>query len=434
MWRHCVFISVIYFRIFFTHAHVALVFPPARKFDLDFLDTVRTEKPCGGMPKGDIKTTIPNNGEKLKVEWHLGYSHKGGFKLELLDSQENHLLDLTEFISVDEYSVNYEIDIPSSLNCKGCVLRLVRQAKEWGGSYQFMSCADVDIISDSEYQVDCLGNGTPNGDSCQCDKNHFGDRCQFFQDCADNSDCQNNGLCRDNAGTSFPKKECYCPLGFYGRNCEKESSLKNQNYTISEYESKNFKNGNFKFLWKYIGDNLEGIIIAKTMSYVAIGWRNVNTNPSCQNFPTGVKSPVRAKQLHSMDCQDIVMGKAYQSYSHVGDYYTRDRSTPRRDVVYGGQDDLIAAAGWEEDGITTIMFRKPVYAGHKTDNSFRGEILFIYAFGQDGLDFYAEDEFKYHGRSNRGSDVFSGCTTPQQFNPLLLLALVFFFFHCYIAI
>ena len=208
MWRHCVFISVIYFRIFFTHAHVALVFPPARKFDLDFLDTVRTEKPCGGMPKGDIKTTIPNNGEKLKVVWHLGYSHKGtilknkfrnlghqdsvmyniiilgGFKLELLDSQENHLLDLTEFISVDEYSVNYEIDIPSSLNCKGCVLRLVRQAKEWGGSYQFMSCADVDIISDSEYQVDCLGNGTPNGDSCQCDKNHFGDRCQFFQDCA----------------------------------------------------------------------------------------------------------------------------------------------------------------------------------------------------------------------------------------------------------
>ena len=49
------------------------------------------------------------------------------------------------------------------------------------------------------------------------------------------------------------------------------------------------------------------------------------------------------------------------------------------------------------------MFRKPVYAGHKTDNSFKGEILFIYAFGQDGLDFYAEDEFKYHG-GNRGSD------------------------------
>ena len=108
--------------------------------------------------------------------------------MELLDSQENHLIDLTpsgEFISDDQDSVEYEIDIPSSLNnCKGCVLRLVRQATEWGGSYQFMSCADVDIVLESEYQVDCLGNGTPNGNSCECDKNHFGDRCQFFQDCA----------------------------------------------------------------------------------------------------------------------------------------------------------------------------------------------------------------------------------------------------------
>ena len=35
------------------------------------------------------------------------------------------------------------------------------------------------------------------------------------------------------------------------------------------------------------------------------------------------------------------------------------RSTPRRDEVYGGQDDLTAAIGWESDGVTTVMFRKP---------------------------------------------------------------------------
>ena len=35
------------------------------------------------------------------------------------------------------------------------------------------------------------------------------------------------------------------------------------------------------------------------------------------------------------------------------------RSTPRRDAVYGGQDDLTAAIGWEEDGVTTVIFRKP---------------------------------------------------------------------------
>lgn len=32
--------------------HVALTFPPARKYDLDFLDNSRTKGPCG-MPKGE---------------------------------------------------------------------------------------------------------------------------------------------------------------------------------------------------------------------------------------------------------------------------------------------------------------------------------------------------------------------------------------------
>ncbi len=33
------------------HCHVSLVFPPARRLDLDFLDSDRTKAPCG-MPKG----------------------------------------------------------------------------------------------------------------------------------------------------------------------------------------------------------------------------------------------------------------------------------------------------------------------------------------------------------------------------------------------
>lgn len=35
-----------------TVGHVALTFPPARKYDLDFLDNSRTKGPCG-MPKGE---------------------------------------------------------------------------------------------------------------------------------------------------------------------------------------------------------------------------------------------------------------------------------------------------------------------------------------------------------------------------------------------
>ena len=39
------------------------------------------------------------------------------------------------------------------------------------------------------------------------------------------------------------------------------------------------------------------------------------------------------------------------------------RSTPRRDGFYGGQDNLLGAAGWEENGITTIWY---VWSGHQT--------------------------------------------------------------------
>lgn len=36
-----------------TAAHVALTYPPARQYELDFLDNSRTKGPCG-MPKGKL--------------------------------------------------------------------------------------------------------------------------------------------------------------------------------------------------------------------------------------------------------------------------------------------------------------------------------------------------------------------------------------------
>ena len=73
-----------------------------------------------------------------------------------------------------------------------------------------------------------------------------------------------------------------------------------------------------------------------------------------------------------MDCTDVVIGFAYGDLSYVADYYTRDRSTPRRDEFYGGVDSLTGAVGWEVDGTTTIIFRKklegtekyPIYPSH----------------------------------------------------------------------
>lgn len=54
----------------------------------------------------------------------------------------------------------------------------------------------------------------------------------------------------------------------------------------------------------------------------------------------------------------MVIGTARGYRSRVADYYTRDRSTPELDEFYGGEDSLTAAVGFEENGITTILWRR----------------------------------------------------------------------------
>ena len=67
--------------------------------------------------------------------------------------------------------------------------------------------------------------------------------------------------------------------------------------------------------------------------------------------------------MHPMDCTDIVIGTARGNQYRILDYYTRDRSTPRMDEFYGGSQSLTGAVGKEEDGVTTIIFRKSLSAG-----------------------------------------------------------------------
>lgn len=48
---------VLFVLVRFSVEHVALTFPPARKYDLDFLDNSRTKAPCG-MPKGNVRRRL----------------------------------------------------------------------------------------------------------------------------------------------------------------------------------------------------------------------------------------------------------------------------------------------------------------------------------------------------------------------------------------
>lgn len=53
MMENALFVLVLSTAISIAYGHVSLTFPPARKYDLDFLDNSRTPAPCG-MPKGRL--------------------------------------------------------------------------------------------------------------------------------------------------------------------------------------------------------------------------------------------------------------------------------------------------------------------------------------------------------------------------------------------
>lgn len=387
------------------HAHVALSFPPARKYDLDFMDTFRTEKPCG-MRKGDIVTTI-EAGKPLKITWHLGYPHKGGFKIQLLGPDEKLIQDLTPsglYAGEDRPTTQeYQIQVDEGVQCQGCSIRLERQALEWGANYRFQSCADVDIVSPANFKLDCSGHGQPSGSSCACEKTYFGERCQYKNDCEDDSDCNDRGDCIDIKGTTLPRKQCFCQFGFFGHNCERKSTFDdNANFTQKPDLYTLVPGRGVDFYYRMIEDGeFEGVIAGKsTTHYVAVGWRGTYVDQSCRAFPDDAITPID-RGFHPMDCTDMVIGTAIGDRSRIGDYYTRDRSTPRLDNFYGGEESLTGALGWEVDGRTYIMFRKPVKAIDDADHDFLGTLSFIWAHGQENAEFYTADELKYHG-GNRG--------------------------------
>ncbi|GFO48494.1 cell surface glycoprotein 1, partial [Plakobranchus ocellatus] len=109
------------------------------------------------------------------------------------------------------------------------------------------------------------------------------------------------------------------------------------------------------------------------------------------------------------------------------------RSTPLFDEVYGGQDDLTAAFGYEENGETTILFRKKLTANEQTDWTIENGLMHVaWARGQQMGDvvhrpnsaietneaddmYYRPDELKYHGHgTHRGAASFNFFDPPPE--------------------
>lgn len=61
-----------------------------------------------------------------------------------------------------------------------------------------------------------------------------------------------------------------------------------------------------------------------------------------------------------MNCLDMVIGMVIDDVSQVRDYYSLSRIIPQPDEFFGGKDSLTSAAAYQQDGTTTVIFRKPL--------------------------------------------------------------------------
>ncbi|KAK0093125.1 hypothetical protein PV326_014260, partial [Microctonus aethiopoides] len=216
----------------------------------------------------------------------------GGFKLQILDALDRPLVDLTpvtkqtEFVEGDVTAQSYPVELPTNFTCTDCTVRLLREAEEWGSNYRFWSCADIDVIDRKTYREDCSGHGRYLLGRCRCDQFYHGARCEFKENCLDDSDCGNQGFCIDNGGTTSPTKHCYCNVGWYGPGCNKRSTVKTLEIDLDGYTMKRFSD-DFLFYWRIIQDTneLEGVMVVNSTSWVAVGWRPSNLTPACRAFP-----------------------------------------------------------------------------------------------------------------------------------------------------
>jgi len=364
------------------------------------------------MNPGTLRTTL-TAGSVLNFTWHLGYPHRGGYRLELMNPAENlALLLVPEKGNENSWQEgrtdqSHQVTLPTGVECDQCYLKFQRQALEWGQKYKFRSCADISLVSGGNLGEQCSGAGKKQGGECVCDRGREGHVCQYKTDCQTDQDCngpKGQGKCLDVESTIFPFKQCFCAGGWYGPQCQHKARWEGgQAKEFNKPEFTEVKLGaNAVLYWKVAGEEVEMVVTAQTNSWVGLGWRPASATKSCQKFPEEYPKP-RGTDFNGMDCMDMVIGVAREGRGKVGDFYTRDRSTPREDTFWGGEDDLVSSHAWEEDGQTTMRFVKKM-SGGVADHPLQGKLTLIWAYGQN-TEFYKPDQLKYHSKPNRGFNV-----------------------------
>ncbi|KAK6732459.1 hypothetical protein RB195_016690 [Necator americanus] len=289
-------------------AHVALTFPEARYPPLDFLDTSRTSGPCG--------VPLPRR-RKYKRQ------HIGGYRIVLTDKEGQTIEELApingiEFAGTDDQTSQFQ-NVRFTRSCSQCTVIFERQALEWGKSYRFRSCADVNVLETMPEDEKCSGHGTLVDNRCVCEHGHKGDICQYKTNCHHDDDCLNGGKCLAEAN-SITEASCYCTYGFFGKNCEQTYERAEDNcfsYAIineKKYEmygmfdpscyNKEKLNENDVIYFRKVKNDVEMILDFSTASWVAVGWRPEGLDKSCRLFPD--LEGVRSKRSATVDMPPLV--------------------------------------------------------------------------------------------------------------------------------
>lgn len=105
--------------------------------------------------------------------------------------------------------------------CEGCILRLRRQALEWGSGYRFHSCAMVNIVDSADACNGCSGHGRCVRGQCRCDSSEedgfwYGEYCQNQNECDEDAHCGEGGVCVETGNITPPNKQCWCQEGYFG--------------------------------------------------------------------------------------------------------------------------------------------------------------------------------------------------------------------------
>ena len=123
------------------------------------------------------------------------------------------------------------------------------------------------------------GHGTATGDVCECDdRTYAGDRCQYKNDCDLPSDCNGVTCVAISSATAWPKRQCFCPAGQFGRNCEKTSSIVDGRASFDPKRYELVSSHGVDFYWRMIEetDEVEGVIVGKnTNNFVAVGKKKI---------------------------------------------------------------------------------------------------------------------------------------------------------------